>query len=323
MKRLIQACLAAGALALAATAGAQGFPQRPLKIVSPFPAGSGPDVVARLLADKMAKPLGQQVVVEARPGANGFIAIEAVKRSAPDGHELLVVDNGHVTINPTLFKKLPYDVDKDFAPVGMVFRTPFFVAVSASGPYKTVGELIAAAKATPGKLSYGTPFVGSPSHLGSAMLESMTGTQMIHVPFKETSQLFNAVGTGEVSWSLGTLATTGPMVRAGRVKLIAIAAPARLPTHADIPTVGESGGPQGFDVNAWVGVLAPRGVPADTLAVLNRELNRALADPEVRERFANIGFQPIPTSPGEFADVLRADTQKYGELVRRTGATVD
>jgi tripartite-type tricarboxylate transporter receptor subunit TctC len=306
-----------------AIAAAQSFPMRTVRIVSPYPTGAGPDTVARLLAEKIAKSWGQQVIVEARPGGNGFIAIDAVKKATPDGHDVVMLDSGHVAVNPTLFKRLPYDVDRDFAPAALIYRTDFLVAVAADGPYKTVGDLIAAAKRSPGRISYATPFVGSPSHLGSALLEMRTGTQMLHVPFKETSQMVAAVASGEVSWTLSTLATTGPLVRAGKVKLIAIAARSRLPSQPEIPTVLESGGPADYEVNAWVALLAPKATPPGNIAAINREVNRALGEADIRERLATFGFTPLPSSPRELGELIRADTQKYGELVRQTGATID
>ena len=300
----------------------QTFPTKTVRIISPYPAGAGPDTVARLLAEKLAKAWGQQVIVEARPGGNGFIAIEAVKKSG-DGHDILMVDNGHIAVNPSLFKRLPYDVEKDFQPAALIYRTDFLIAVKADGPYKTVGDLIAAAKADPGKISYATPFVGSPSHLGSALLEMRTGTQMLHVPFKETSQMVAAVGNGDVTWTLTTLATGGPMVRAGKVKFIAIAAAARLPTQPDIPTVLESGGPADYEVNGWVAFLSPRGAHRDAVGSINAEVNRALGEPDIRERLSTFGFTPLPSSRRELNDLIRHDTAKFAELVKKTGATID
>ena len=229
-------------VALPLAAAAQTFPTKTVRIVSPYPTGAGPDTVARLLAEKLTKNWGQQVIVEPRSGGNGFIAVDAVKKSS-DPHDLVMLDNGHIAINPSLFKRLPYDVEKDFQPAALIYRTDFLIAVAANSPYKTVGELIAAAKASPGKISYATPFVGSPSHLGSALLEMRTGTQMVHVPFKETSQMVASVGNGEVTWTLTTLAT--------------------------------------------------------------------------------FGFTPLPSSTGELQKLIRADTAKFAELVRKTGATID
>ena len=310
-------------VALPTLVAAQTFPTKTVRIISPYPTGAGPDTVARLLADKLAKSWGQQVIVEARPGGNGFIAIEAVKKGAADGHDLVMVDSGHVAVNPSLFKRLPYDVDKDLAPAALIYRTDFLVAVSANGRYATVGQVIEAAKKQPGKVSYGTPFVGSPSHLGSALLELRTGTQMVHVPFKETSQMTAAVANGEVDWTLTTLATAGPLVRAGKVKFIGVAAKSRLAAAPEIPTVVEAGGPADYEVNAWVAWLAPKTTPAAAIATINRDVNRALGEPDVRERLATFGFTPLPSSPQALADLIRADTAKYAELVRKTGATID
>jgi tripartite-type tricarboxylate transporter receptor subunit TctC len=313
--------IAALLIALPLAAAAQTFPTKTVRIISPYPTGSGPDTVARLLAEKLAKGWGQQVIVEARPGGNGFIAIDAVKKG--DAHDVVMVDNGHIAINPALFKRLPYDVEKDFQPAALIYRTDFLIAVAANSPYKTVGELISAAKANPGKISYATPFVGSPSHLGSALLEMRTGTQMLHVPFKETSQMVASVGNGEVTWTLTTLATGGALVRAGKVKVIAVAAKSRLAAAPDIPTVLESGGPADYEVNGWVAFLSPRAAPADAVAAINASVNRALAEPDIRERLATVGFTPLPSSIGELQKMIRADTAKFSELVRKTGATID
>ena len=314
------------ALALAASSPSLGqgaFPSKPVKFTSPYPSGAGPDVVTRLVADKLSRYWNQSVIVEARPGANGFIAIEAVKRATPDAHEMTVVDNGHVAVFPHLFKKIPYDVERDLAPVATVYRTDFFIAVAAGGPYRTVGDLIAAAKANPGKISYGTPFVGSPSHLGSALLELLTGTQMLHVPFKETSQMVASVASGDVSWTLSTLVTTGPMLRAGKVKMIGIAAKNRLAGYTDIPTVLESGGPANYEVNGWVAFMTARGAPAESVNTLNRDVGRALSEPDVREKLANFGFVPLISTPQAVTELIRSDSVKFGDLVRRTGASAD
>jgi len=309
-------------LLLALSAAAQTFPSKTVRIVSPYPPGAGPDTVARLLAEKLAKTWGQQVIIEPRPGANGFLAMEAVKKST-DAHDLVMADNGHIAVAPSLFKRIPYDIDADFRPAALIYRADFLIAVAANSPYKTVGELIAAAKANPGKISYATPFVGSPSHLGSALLEMRTGTQMLHVPFKETSQMVAAVGNGEVTWTLTTLATAGSLVRAGKVKFLAVAAKSRLPTAGEIPTVLESGGPADYEVNGWVAFLAPRAAPAEAIATINAGVNRALAEPDIRERLATFGFTPLPSSTGELQQLIRADTVKFAELVRKTGATID
>lgn len=311
--------LAAGLAVLAGTAAAQSFPSKLIRIISPYTTGLPPDTVARLLADKLARAWGHPVVVEPRPGANGFIALEAAKRAIADGHELVMADNGHIAINPALFKKLPYDVEQDFTPVALIYRTDFFVAVSTDGPYRKLADLIAAAKTNPGRIAYSTPFIGSPHHLGGALLEMLTGTKMLHVPFK--GQWIEAIARGDVDW--GFAPASGPLVRAGKVKLIAIAAKSRLPMLADIPTVAESGGPADYEVSAWVGLLAPKATAAETVSAISRAVSAALGEVDFRDRLAIYGFTPLPSSPREFGELIRADSLKYGELVRKTGATVD
>src|SRR5713226_218209 len=188
-----------------------GYPTKVVKILAPYSSGAGPSIFMHIIGDKLAKVWGQQVIVDSRPGASGFIAIEAAKNAAPDGHELLIVSNAHVAINPALYKKLPYDPERDFVPVAMVYRTPYFFIVSASGPYQTVPALIEAAKANPGKLSYGSSFVGSPPHLGGAMFEFLTGTKMIHVPFKDQTQIYASIANGDLSFALSTLGSALPL----------------------------------------------------------------------------------------------------------------
>ena len=304
-------------------ASGQTFPTKIVKITAPYSSGAGPAVFTRVLADKLARAWSQQVIVDPRPGASGFIAIESVKNAAPDGHELLVVSSAHVAINPALYKKLPYDPEKDFVPVAMIYRTPFFLTVSASGPYPTVASLIAAAKASPGTISYGSSYVGSPSHLGAAELEFLTGTKMIHAPFKDQSQMYVGIANGDIGWAFSTLGSALPLMQAGKIKLIAIASKQRKRTMPDIPTVEESGGPAGFEVDSWLALVAPRGTPPDVVRRINAEVNRQLADPEVLERLQNFGFEAAPGTPEQLAASIRADAKKYGELVRRTGATAD
>src|SRR5262245_17677861 len=235
-------------VALACAALAQPYPNKVIRIITPFSAGSGPDSVLRLVADKMGKDLGQSVVIDNRPGASGFIALEAAKRSAPDGYTLVQMDDAHMALLPHLYKKIPYDVAKDFEPVGTLFRTYFFVVVPTGSTWTNVGDLVAAAKAKPGELTYGSWFIGSPGHVGAVMLEASTGTTMTHVPFKETPQVYQSVASGDVAWAFGTAGSAGPLQRGGKVKFLAAAAPARLAGYPDVPTVAEAGGPAGFEV---------------------------------------------------------------------------
>ena len=306
-----------------AAAHAQQYPTKPVKVITPFPAGSGPDAALRVVADKLSKSWGQQVLVENRPGANGFIALGAAKAAPADGYTLAQASSAQLATHPLVYKSLPYHPAKDFEPVTPLFRNHFFVVVGVASPFKSVGELVDAAKRKPGDMTYGSEFIGSPGHLGSALLESATGTQMMHVPFKETTQLFTAVGTGDLQWAFGTAGTAGATLRAGKVKFLALAAPKRLPQFPDVPTVAESGGPASFEVAAWTGMLAPRGTPKALVDRIGRDIAKILAEPDVRERFAAFGYEAFPQSSAEMAATIEADRKRYDEVIRRLNLSLD
>ncbi len=317
------ATIAALCAAAPLAASAQSFPTKPVRIITPFPVGGGPDGVARLLADKLSRSWGQPVTVENRPGGNGFIAIDAWKRGAKDGTDLLIVDNVHLAAYPALFKKLPYDPAKDFDTLLPLFRTYFFFTVGADSKYKTVGELIADAKANPGKLNYGSWSVGNPVHLGSELFESMTGTQMEHVIFKETTQLYTSVSTGELQFALGSAATAGPLYRAGKLKLLAIAGPQRSAAYPDVPTVAESGGPKGFEVIGWNAVAVPPGLPAVVSEKIRKDIEQALTGPEIVEKFKSFGYESFPTTRPAFDAFVKSESQRFGDVIRRANISLD
>jgi tripartite-type tricarboxylate transporter receptor subunit TctC len=315
--------LAALLLVAAQGAWAQGFPSKPVKIVSPYPNGLTPDIAVRAVAERLTRTWGQPVIVEPRPGANGFIAIGQAKKATPDGYELLLAGQSHLSINPRLFKSVPYDPEKDFAPLSLIYRTVFFVAVKADGPYRSIPELIAAAKASQKKLSYSSPYVGSPPHLGAAEFAYLTGTQMVHVPYKEAAQVYISVANGDVDWSLGSIGSTLPLTKAGKLKLLAIAAKTRDPEHPDIPTVAQAGGPAGYEVDTWVSLVAPAGMAPDLVRRLSADIAAAVADPEVKERFKGIGVDPVSGTPAELAELVKRDLAAYGDIVKRTGVTAE
>ena len=314
--------LAAGWLA-AGIAMAQPYPAKTVRMTAPYSSGSGPTVFMRVLAEKLSTLWGRQAIVEAKPGASGFIAIEAVKGAAPDGYELLVVSNAHVTINPALYKKLPYDPEKDFVPVAALFNTPFFITVSSSGPYQSVPALVAAAKASPDGLTFGTPYVGSPGHLGGALFASLIGAKMTFVHFKDQSQLFVSLAANDLAWTFASVGTALSFTRAGRIKHLAVAAKQRAKSAPDTPTVEEAGGPAGLEVDSWLALLAPRGTPPEVVRRVNADVNKVLADPDMLARMQLLGFEPFPLTPGELAELIRTDAAKYADLVRRTGASAD
>ena len=301
----------------------EAFPSKAVKITAPYSAGAAPATFTRVVGDKLSRMWSQPVIVEPRPGASGFIAIEAVKNATPDGHELLVVSDAHVAINPSLYKKLPYDPQRDFVPVAMFYHTPFYLAVATASPYQNVPALINAAKARPEAVSYGSSYVGSPSHLGSAEFEFLTGTKMIHVPYKDQSQMYVGIANGDVGWAFTTLGSARPLMQAGRIKLIAVAAPQRTRVQPDVPTLAEAGGPPGMQVGSWLAILAPRGTPPEVVRRINADVNKALADPDVVAQMQSFGFEAAPETPEQLADEIRADAKKYAELVRRTGATAE
>ena len=316
--------LAAAALAMiAVSAQAQDFPTKPVRVVTPFPPGSGPEVALRLVADRLSKRWGQPVIVDNRPGASGFIAIEAIKRATPDGHELLQMDNAQMAAQPFLFKKLPYDLLRDFEPITPILRNYFFVNVSVASPYKNMAELLTAARAVPNRLTYGSWFVGSPGHIGAAMLETATSTKMTPVPYKEMSQLCVAVGNREVDWAFGSPASAGAMQRAGKTRYLAVTAPARIAGFADVPTVAEAGGPAGFELSAWTALLAPKGTPKAVVEKIQKDVAAVLAAPDVKEKYAAMTYEPYALDSAQFLQQLQSDTQRYGDTLKRLNISLD
>ena len=322
-RALLGAGLAACALATTFGAAAQTFPGKPVRIITPFPVGGGPDGVARLVADKVSRAWGQGVIVENRPGGNGFIAIDAWKRGAKDGTDILILDNVHLAAYPSLFKKLPYDVAKDFDVLLPAFKTHFFFTVGTGSKYKTVGDIVADAKANPGKLNYGSWSIGNPVHLGSELFESATGTQMEHIIYKETTQLYTAVATGELAFALGSAATAGPLQRGGKLRFLAWTAPKRSVDFPDVPTVGESGGPKDFTVTGWIAFAVPPGLPAAVTDKIKADVEKALAEPDVQEKFKSFGYEAFPTTRPQFAQFIKDETQRFGDVIKKANVSLD
>ena len=310
-------------LAVATAAAAQTFPAKPVRAVLPYSAGSGPDAVMRTVGEWLGREWGHQVLVDNKPGANSWLALGEVKRAAPDGHTLLVVDATPMTLQPNLYKQLPFDPVKDFEPVTPLYSTHFFIVVGANSPWKNVTDLMAAAKAKKGQVTYGSWGIGSVAHVGTAQLEDATGMQMMHVPFKELPQLYTAVATGEVDWAFGTAATVDPLYRGKKVRLLAYAGPTRLAGYEDVPTVAEAGGPAGFGLHTWGALYAPKGTPKPVIDRINASVARTLGAPEVRARFAAFGFEPWSAPPAEITRVTAADTRRFADIVKRASISLD
>lgn len=323
LRRSLIAALLGPAL-LAPLAHAQtDYPTKSVTLITAFAPGSGPDATLRMVAEKLGKLWGKPVVVENRPGGGGLIAMDQARRAAPDGYTLLQLDSEHLSAVPHLYKQRGADLVKSFEPVASIFHTTFLVAVPADSKFKSLGDIIAAAKANPGKISYGSWGVGSPGHLGAELLELQTGVQMQHVPFKEVSQLYTSVGAGDVNWSLGTLPSSSGAYKAGKLRYVAVASGKRLPQLPDVPTAAESGGPADFVVDAFVVLVAPKGAPQAVRTKIGESMAKVLADPDIRARFDTFAFEPITWSPEEITRRAEAKSKVYEQLVKKANISLD
>lgn len=322
-----QASLALGALALASMGGAraqtaQSWPSKSVRIINPFPVGGGPDGTSRILADKLGRLWKQSVIVENRPGGNGFIAINEFKRGATDGTDIIQLDNVHIAAYPSLFKTLPYSVEKDFKVVLPLFRTYFFVCVANNSPYQTMADLIADAKARPGQLNYGSWSVGNPVHLGSALLETLTDTKMEHVIYKETSQLYQSVANGELAFALGSSGTAGPLARAGKLRFLAVMAPERLQGFENVPTVAESGGPADAIVTGWNALAVSPQTPDAVVKKLRQDVTAVLREPDIAPKYQTFGYVNYFPSEAQFQQFMQEESKRFGDVIRRAGISL-
>ena len=301
---------------LAGCVYAQGYPNKPVRLINAYAAGGGIDTLARLYASKMQEKWGQPIVVESKPGAGGNIAADFVAKSAPDGYTLLITAST-VTTNPYFIAKMPFDVQKDLAPISMIARQEFFLVVTNSLPVTSVGELIAHAKANPGKLSYSTAGIGTPQHLGAELLKSVSRIDMVHVPYKGQPAAVNAVISGEVQVALVSFNTALPLVQAGRVRGLAVAAKERLRSLRDVPVVAET--IPGFEVNTWFAIFAAAGTPAEIVEQLSVEIRRISTLPDVQARLTPLGYDVMFISPQEFRAVIAAELLKWGTVAKEAG----
>ena len=317
MKRIV----AAAAACIAFGASAQGYPAKTVKVIVPYPPGGPTDIVARVVAQKLSEQTGQQFIVDNRGGAGGNIGAEAVARSPADGYTLLVATTAHA-INRTLFKQMSYDLMKDFVPVSQLTAGPLVIVANPALPAKNVKELIALARSKPGELAFASSGPGQSTHLAAELFDTMAGIKMTHVPYKGSAPALTDTMGGQVSLFFDTMLSAMPHVRSGKLKAIAVTSAARSPAAPEIPTVAESGLP-GYEAIAWNGVLAPAGTPKDVVVKLNAELKKALELPEIKERFAAQGFAAAWSSPEQYAAFLNAEVEKWGKVVKVSGATVD
>jgi tripartite-type tricarboxylate transporter receptor subunit TctC len=311
MKRFLIAC---AAVCAAFGSSAQTYPSKNIRIVVPFTAGSATDIMARVVGEKLQAAWGQPVVVENRPGAGGTLGATQVAKSEADGHTLLVVSTGHV-VNPVLYSGIQYDTLGDFAGVSPLAALPSVLVVGAGSPIKTVGELLAAARAKPGALNYASAGVGSATHVNAEKFRAMSNIQITHIPFKGTPETIVEVSTGRADFMFTPVLASIPAIRENRLRAIAVSTSKRSTALPNVPTVAESGLP-GFVFDFWIGMLAPAKTPKPVLAKLNTEIARILALPEVKERMATLGAEPMPMSPEQFDAYIKDEYNTLGAVMR-------
>ena len=321
MMRVIRCAACLVALCWCATAGAQSYPTKPVRVIVAFTPGGISDVLARVMSQHLTGALGQQFVVENRPGAGTTIAAELVTKSPPDGYTLYFVDMTTHAINATLYTKLPYDSLKDFTPIGAVAQTPLVMVVHPSLPVRSVRELIAFAKARPDEITYGSSGNGTILHLTGETIKSMGGVRMVHVPYKGSAPAVAAVLSGEVALTFGTTPAAIPQVQAGRLRALGVTTPQRSPALPEVPAIGET--LKGFDIVLYSGVIGPAGMPREVVARLSKELARMVTTPSIKEAWAKQGAEPIAMTPEQVTAHLQSDIQKLGKLVRAAGAKID
>ncbi|MEO7133302.1 MAG: tripartite tricarboxylate transporter substrate binding protein [Vicinamibacterales bacterium] len=301
---------------------AQNYPNKPVRLVVPFPAGGTTDLLARAMAQKLSDALGQQFVVDNRPGAGGNIGADIVAKSPPDGYTLLMGTVGTHAINPGLYAKMPYDHVKDFAPVVLVAGVPNVLVVNPGLPVKTVAELIKAAKDQPGSINFASSGNGTSIHLSGELFKAMTGVQMAHVPYKGSAPALTDLIGGQVQIMFDNLPSALPQIKAGKLRAVAVTSTKRAPALPDLPTIAESGIP-GFEASSWFGILAPAGTSRDIVQRINAEANKALQAAEMKDKLLAQGAEAAGNSPEYFADYIRSETTKWAKVVKDSGAKVD
>jgi tripartite-type tricarboxylate transporter receptor subunit TctC len=315
--------LAAGAAALLAVspiARAQAYPTRPVRLIVPFGPAGASDITARLIGQWLSERLGQQFVIENRPGAGGNIGTEAVVRAAPDGYTLLYVTTANA-VSATLFDKLNFNFIRDIAPVAAIVRFPYIMVVNPSVPAKTLPEFIAYAKANPGKINMASPGIGSTPHVNGELFKVMTGTNIVHVPYRSAAAVMTDLLSGQVQLYFGTTASSLEYVRTGKLRALAVTIERRLDALPDIPTVGDF--VPGYEATNWYGIGAPRNTPVEVIEKLNKETNAGLADPKIKARIADLGGSVLTGSPADFGRLIADETEKWGKVVKFVGIKAD
>jgi len=309
--------LSTAALAFAAGAGAQDYPSKPIRVLVPFAPGGAVDTTARILAQKMTERLGWQFVVDNRPGGNGFIATTAVAKASPDGYTLLMAHTGEFAVNPAVFANVPYELDRDFVPITMVTDAPMLYLANSQAPFNSFQELVAAAKAKPGAISFSSAGNGSINHLAGEWLAVAAGVKMLHVPYKGGAPAATAIAAGDVQLGVVSIPGATPHLKSGRAKVLGITTAKRSALDPAWATPRDAG--LDVDASIWVGLLAPKGVPQPIVDRLNAEVRRTLNDPDVQKRYADQGFETVGMSPADFHARIKKDAERYKAIVQAAG----
>ncbi|MDM0037904.1 tripartite tricarboxylate transporter substrate binding protein [Variovorax sp. J22G21] len=305
-----------------APASAQAYPSRPIKLIVPFPAGGGTDLIAREVANKVAVSNGWSIIIDNKPGSGGNLGVDAAAKAPADGYTLVLGQTSNLAINPTLYAKLPYDPQKDLTPVVEVASAPLVLVVAADSPYKTLADVVAAAKAKPESLNYASSGSGTVAHLATELFQKTAAVKFTHVPYKGAAQGSTDLIGGQIQMYMSSVPTLIGYIRSGKMRAITVTSPKRTADLPSIPTVSESGF-KGFEAVTWFGVAGPAGLPKDVVTKLNGAFNKALQDPEVRKKLASQGADALGGTPEQFAKLIRDDIGRWGPIVKESGAKVD
>ena len=301
---------------------AQGYPSKPVRLIVPFAAGGTTDVLARLVGLKLADTLGQQVIIDNRPGASGNIGTEMAVKSPPDGYTLVMSFDGTIAINPSTYRKLPFDTQKDLAPIANVAQLPLIMVVHPGVPAKSLAEFVAYAKANPGRINYSSAGPGSTGHLTGELLRARAGIELVHIAYKGGGQAVQDLLGGQIQMLMTGLPTVEGHLKGAKLRALGFTAAKRLPGAPDVPTFSEAGYP-GFVVASWYGLFAPAGTPADIIRRLNADINKILQLPEVRERLASLGVEGTGGTPEQFSETIKADIARWAKVVNDAGIRID
>jgi tripartite-type tricarboxylate transporter receptor subunit TctC len=318
------ASLVAGAtlLAPAGVLAQASYPSRPIRLIVPFPAGGGTDLIAREVANKVATSNGWSIVIDNKPGSGGNLGVDAAAKAAPDGYTLVLGQTSNLAINPTLYAKLPYNPEKDLTPVGLVASAPLVLVVAADSPYKTLADVVAAAKARPETLNYASSGSGTVAHLATELFQKTANVRFTHVPYKGAAQGSTDLIGGQIQMYMSSVPTLIGHIKSGKMRPIVVTSRKRTTDLPDAPTVDESGY-KGFEAATWFGIAGPAGLPKDVVARLNAAFNKALQDPEVKRKLASQGAEVKGSTPEEFGAYIREETVRWGKVVKDSGAKVD